>query len=224
MPSLIRSSPGILNIKYCKASWCTNVSHACKFQNGTDSTAILYNRSDNHPDYRSPLDSQGGRSDVYQARGSSLSIILVNSSTYLVLFQRKTPVRQAAIIRIFPRSVRHLGNPFAARCDCGEVTSLYHPPTVFFNTPIMVNPSVDHEKQPARPYKCPYPLCGRAFSRLEHQVLLSSFSPTSASLSSLDETHTNTYRRKTIHLYLSLLRKTLFSLGRTHSSLSYTQQ
>ncbi|KDR82855.1 hypothetical protein GALMADRAFT_57305, partial [Galerina marginata CBS 339.88] len=27
----------------------------------------------------------------------------------------------------------------------------------------------DNDKPAARPYKCPYLLCGRAFSRLEHQ-------------------------------------------------------
>lgn len=119
---------------------------------------------------------------------------------------------------------KHAFGPVWLRGSHSLLISPFNPLFLSSNTSIMVNQSTDHEKQPARPYKCPYPLCGRAFSRLEHQVpFICPLTPLS-SLIILDEAHTYSYRRKTLRLHLSILWETLFSLRRAHSSLSHTQQ
>jgi hypothetical protein len=57
------------------------------------------------------------------------------------------------------------------------------------------------EKTVSRPYKCPYPSCGRAFSRLEHQV--SSLPPFALPLSRL--LHHRTVLSSTFMLFASFL-------------------
>lgn len=60
------------------------------------------------------------------------------------------------------------GNNHAGLPTLFPRTILYAVPLLhLFHYPPMLDPQ---EKVLPRPYKCPYALCGRAFSRLEHQV------------------------------------------------------
>jgi hypothetical protein len=98
--------------------------------------------------------------------------------------------------------------------------------------------AVPQEKVIPRPYKCPYAHCGRAFSRLEHQVSLSLWrsyphspfptpvprnaqtwaeEPSSTDVlrpptQFLDSTYPHTHRREAIHVYFPRLREAFLPL------------
>jgi hypothetical protein len=122
--------------------------------------------------------------------------------------------------------------PCVGKCPCFRILVYYSvhrnsPPCIASTTIsiVMADPTHHGDKVIARPYKCPYVLCGRAFSRLEHQVWYrGKRSPTSLTPDYPDPTYTHPHWRKTIRLHLSFLREALFQIRRTHSSLPNTQQ
>ena len=93
-----------------------------------------------------------------------------------------------------------------------------------FIPPTMVNAATDSDKHVARPYKCPYLLCGRAFSRLEHQVRPTFDRAFHISSASPDETHPHSHRGEALCLHLSFLRKALLQIRRIDTPLTHTQQ
>jgi hypothetical protein len=78
-------------------------------------------------------------------------------------------------------------------------------------------PAPPPDKSLQRPYKCPYPQCGRSFSRLEHQVSQRPSISSSPLIIHPDSSYSHPHWRETLPLYFPRLRKAIFSQRRANA-------